>query len=744
MSFISDLIIRVKEKLKLSGPTKVLVQVKQLIQEGNLNLALNKLQLLENHRNLTEIDHLKGQILKCNILNEKREYDNGLKLSKQTLDESKELEQPLLMIDAIICQGNALLGMGELDDCLMNIEKAENQLKRIQDVREKEFIERKAAITELKGKLYRRKGDMNLALDLLEVSLSIREKLKDLYAKADILNNMGIIHASKGEFDSALDYLQKSLVIYEDLRMKQPIIKLFNNIGLIYSYKGELDKSLEYYQKSLDLSEKFENKQISATLMLNIGQIYLNKGELDLALDYNQRSLALYEELESTYELAICLNNIGGIFERKGELTQALEVYTRSLNMFEKIQDNSSIAVSLNNIGNVYRTRGEANKAISYYKRSLEFFEETGNNLEASAALLNLILVTVYLENVGDPHPYLEKLQEIDNKEENKAINQIYRLAKAIVLRTSARVVKQAEAQQIFQQIAEEEIILHEHTVDAMLNLCDMLILELRTSGNEEVLKEITGILQKLQTIAENQHSYSLLVDTYMLKSKMALLELDLDSARQLLSDAQQIAEEKGLQNLAMMISGEYDTLMDQLGKWTDLIDQNVSMIEMLELTELEGMVQRIIRKKAETPEFSEEEPALFLILTETGTLKFSKQFAPEGALDDKVIGDLLTAINNFIQETFAATGSIERIKHKEHTLLLKPMDPLLCCYVFKGQSYSALRKLDTFIDKIKSSRSLWRLLNSPVKSEKLLPVEKEMEDIISKIFLTQKSSAIT
>jgi hypothetical protein len=276
-----------------------------------------------------------------------------------------------------------------------------------------------------------------------------------------------------------------------------------------------------------------------------------------------------------------------------------------------------------------------------------------------------------------------------------------------------------------------------------MLNLCDMLLLELRTSGNEEVLKEITGILEKLQTIGENQHSYSLLVDTYMLKSKMALLELDLDSARQLLSEAQQMAEEKGLQNLAMMISGEYDTLMDQLGKWTDLIDQNVPMIEKLELTELEGMVSRIIRKKAETPEFAGEEPALFLILTETGTMKFSKQFAPEGTLDDKVIGDLLTAINSFIQETFAATGSIERIKHKEHTLLMKPIDPLLCCYVFKGQSYSALRKLDTLIDTIRSSRSLWRLLTSPTKSDKLLPAEKEMEETVTKIFLSQDSSAI-
>ncbi|UCG90435.1 MAG: tetratricopeptide repeat protein, partial [Candidatus Heimdallarchaeota archaeon] len=504
---------------------------------------------------------------------------------------------------------------------------------------------------------------------------------------------------------------------------------------------------IDYYQKSLDLSEKFGNKQNAAALSLNIGQTYLYKGELDLALDYTQRSLAMHEELDSKNEIAMCLNNMGNIFESKGELAQALEVYTRSLKLFEKIGNTQDTrydtAIGFNNIGNVYRTRGDTDEATSYYKRSLDLLEEIGNNLEASTALLNLILVTVHWGLAEDAQPYLQKLQEIDNKEENKTIHQIYRLARAYILRTSDRVVKQAEAQQLFQKIAEEEIIQHDNTVQAMLNLCEILLQELRTSGNEEVLKEIKEILQKLQTIAENQNSFSLLVNTYLLKSKMALLELDLDSARQLLSDAQQIAEDKGLQKLAMMISGEYDSLMDQLGKWTDLIDQNVPMIEKLELTELEGMVTRIIRKKAETPEFIEEEPALLLILSESGSVRFSKQFASEEVLNDRVIGDLLTAINSFIQETFSATGSIERVKHKEHTLLMKPIEPLLCCYVFKGQSYSALRKLDNFIEKVQDSRSLWKMMTSSKKPDKPSRVEKQIEKISEDIFLSPHTTVV-
>lgn len=740
ISFLNDLLTRIKMKLKISGPFKEIKQIERLIQEGDLDKALKKLEIIERENDLSEVLRLKSQNIKTDILIQKEDYETGLKLAEQTLEEGKRLKNTLIMVDAFICQANALLGFGKLDECLDVLEESENLLKTIENFKKRDLNEKQAALDELKGKIHRRKGDHKLALEFLQKSLSIREELKNLYGKAGLLNVIGIIHASKGEFDLALMHLHESLEIYKKLAIDRPTIKLFNNIGLIYNYKGELDQALEYYQRSFDLSEKFGNKQISATLLLNIGQIYLNKGELNFALDYNQRSLSIYEELESKYETAICLNNLGNLFEIKGELPQALEVYNKSLKISEEIGNKHDTAMSFINIGNIYRIRGDADSAISYYKKSLTLLEEIGNNLDASTALHNLILAAVYWGDVKDSQPYLEKLREINDKEKNKTIDQLYRLANAIVLKTSSRMLKQAEAQRIFKQITEEEIVNHHLTVEAMMNLSEMLLQELRTSGNEEVLTEIKAILLRLQTIAENQHSYSLLVDTYMLKSKMALLELDLDSARQVLGEAQQIAEEKGLQNQAMMISQEYDTLIDQLGKWTDLIDQNVTMIEKLELTELEGMVTRIIRKKAEKPEFIEEEPALFLILSETGSVKFSRQFVSEEILDDKVIGDLLTAINNFIQETFSATGSIERVKHKEHTLLLKPIEPLLCCYVFKGQSYSALQKLDQFIASVKDSRSLWKLITSPRKPDEPLPVNKGMENLVTNIFLSPQS----
>ncbi|MHA2363957.1 MAG: tetratricopeptide repeat protein [Candidatus Hodarchaeales archaeon] len=670
------------------------------------------------------------------MLSQTEEPDKGLTLIESSIKESQEGDFSLLTIDGLTTKADIYLGLGKLNECLEAIEESEKLLETIEIGSETEKKDKLASINHVKGSMYRRKGDTALALEHLENALSTRKELQNNYSIADSLNVIGTVHARKGDFDNALKNLQESLDIYEELGAQRPLLRLFNNIGIIQYYKGELDLALDYSQRSLELSEQFGNRQSAAALLLNMGNIYMDKGELDQALDYYQKSLTNYEELKSQYEIAICLNNIGTINEIKAELDQALEDYSRSLAIFEEQENKLMIATSYSNMGSIFQVKGDTDEASTYYMKGLELLEETGNDLEASVTLFSLIKIAVQNNSIEEANSYLQKLQNINEKTDNKVIDQTYRLSNATILKSSDRVVKRAEAQELFQEIAEEDIIQHENTVDAMLNQCEMLLQELKTTGDEEVLGEINTILQKLLTIAENQHAYSLMANSHLLKSKIALLELDLNSARQLISQAQQIADDKGLNRLAVMISGEYDLLLGQLSKWTEFIDSNVSMIERIELAELEGMVSRIVSKKTEVLEIPDEEPVLFLILSKAGTNLYSKQFVSEKTLDDQVLAGLLAAINSFIQETFSATGSIERVKHKENTIILNPIDPVLCCYVFKGQSYNAVHKLDKFVKSVQESKSVHEILTSVKDSDVAFSDVKPIEALAKEAFL--------
>ncbi|MFW9995344.1 MAG: tetratricopeptide repeat protein [Candidatus Odinarchaeota archaeon] len=731
------------KKTKKDSDVQELKQVELFIQEGNLDEALEKIENLESKEDLDKTTSIKRQILKSLIYIQMGDCDRGLKLAEKSLEEVREIDNPLLMVDAIIARANAMLGSGELNGCLDVAEEIETPLKGVENIKKEDVEVKKACSYWLKGMVYRKRGELNLSLDCFQHSLALREKLENKSEIAGTLNDIGTVQAFKGNLDLALDHFRQSLEMYEKLGNERSVIRLFNNIGLVHVYRNEFDQALDYFKKGQDLIAKSGKKTLAtAALLSNEGLIHLKKGDLDPALADTRNSLDIYEEfdkkIDNKYEEAICNNNLGNMYELKGELDRALEYYSKSQVTFEELGNKQKIAMCYNNIGNCYHDKGEIDKAVSYYEKSLELVETIGNNLDTAVILLNLVSTSLQQDSAENAQTYLQKLKEISENGENSSTNQLYLLGKALTLKTSKRVVKRAEAQQIFHKMAEGSF-LHEYTVAAKKSLSELLLQELQTSGSEEILKEIKELLRQLLTIAESQNSYSLLAETYLLQSKIALLELDINSARQLLSQGRNIAETKGLQSLAVIISSEYDSLLNQASKLEEIAERNVSLAERLEMAELENMVTRIIRKKAEIQELKEEESVLFLLLSRSGMSLFSKQFVSESLLADQLIGGFLTAINAFSREAFSEEGSIEGIKHQDYTLLMTPVESLLGCYAFKGQSYYGHRKLQQFSEAVKSSDAIKDILVEADFIGKDVSEEPLIVDTVTGIFLSSQ-----
>ena len=94
-----------------------------------------------------------------------------------------------------------------------------------------------------------------------------------------------------------------------------------------------------------------------------------------------------------------------------------------------------------------------------------------------------------------------------------------------------------------------------------MIHLCDLLLLELKATRAEEVVEKVNELTQKLVTIAKEQASHPLVVETYMLQSKLALVDFEVNKARSLMNEAKSLADEKGLQRLSQIVQNEIDAL---------------------------------------------------------------------------------------------------------------------------------------------------------------------------------------
>ncbi len=566
--------------------------LENLLYQGKSREALENFEQLKKIGEIVRAAPFETQILEILIITELTEYKSGLEPTERLINETLQSGDQISAFDVILLRIKLFLELGELNKCLELIKTAEELLHAFEANLIKNVRRKESNLNYIKGSVFRRKADYDIALDFTRKALIIKKESDNSYEIAECLNLMGVIHNMKGEFQSGNKYFQEALTIFNELDNKKLIFKIYNNLGINHWRIGDLSRALDFFHRSLSLSEELENPAGIAVSFLNIGLIYRDQGELNLALRSLRKSLGIFKELGQKYSLGMCLNNIGLVFHARGELKQALQYYQESLILMQEVGDKHSIAICHNNIGEVFQSMGEYNEALEHIKRSFSLFQEIGNNLDISLPLFNLIDLSIYSESPQETQAYLQQLQEINAKEEHKLISQRYRMAKALTLKNSKRARMKIKSSEILEKIIEEEIIDHGVTVLAMLELSELLIDELRAYGEEKIFHEVKELIQRLNELAKKQHSHSLVIDALILRAKLSMVEGDLNASQEYLERAEILVKEKGIQRLADKILKEKNHLKSQYEKWEYLIQSNAPFGSRLEQAQLSEYIK--------------------------------------------------------------------------------------------------------------------------------------------------------
>ncbi len=584
---------------------KELLHVEQLIDEEDNKKALELLEKISKREGLSIEDKLACTLLESRINLKLVEREKALKKVEKIWPTIRKLENPLLILDYLIIKSNASWTMGEFDKGIKAVEEhldliAELQLK-IPKNKEKRFKIRKSEFLRHGGILYWYKGDLDTSLEFHKQSLVNGEEVNNKISIADSYNNIGLVYWSKGDFDRSIEYYNRALSIFDDLGIKQKVARILTNLGIAYSQKGDLDKALEYQQRSLEIKRKLSIKRDIAISVINVGVVFQLKGELDHALDYYQKGLQLTEEIDSKPYIALALNNIGNIFDLKGDPNSAIEYFERSLKLYKELGIKEKIALLLVNIGSYCSQKGNFKEAFDNFNQSLVIYEEIGNNLGSSVVLLELVQEALEQNEQELIEEYLNKFQQINKSANIRSIDQRFRLAKALSFKVSDQARIKTKAIVLFEQIIEEEIVDHSLTVKAMVHLSDLLIRELKQTAEIELLKEIKELVQKLQKIAEEQSSNSILAEIYRLEALLALAELDLKETKQLLQKSLVLAEEKGLESIASNIREEQNRLTEQITLWEELQNRKAPLQETLQYVRIEESIKKLQHEETVT-----------------------------------------------------------------------------------------------------------------------------------------------
>ena len=544
------------------------------------------------------------ELSRAKALREKGEYEKSLEIVN-ALIESKENKGSMVGLDALILKAEISWRSGKLDEGLDAIDRAEKLFsskglqKFVED--KEEFQRKKGTLLSQAGVIHWYRGDLEQALECHQECLRIREELEDKEGVPAAFNNIGLVYWTKGDLDQATEYYKRSLAIYEELNDENGVSRVLNNLANISASRGELEQALEYHQQSWAITEKIATKQDIAVSLINIGVIYRLKGDLVQAVEYYNKSLAIQKDLSIGPEFALALNNSGEIYSIKGELDMALEFYQRSLLIYEDMGQKEGISLTLANIGECHRRKGNPEIAFEYYQRSLAISEDMGSARLMASVLVELIWLAVDGEEPKLAKEYLSIFERVDKQSNNIVVNQRYRVSKALVLKRSGRIRDRVKAEEILEQVIKEDITDHTVTVTAMIHLCDLLLLELKATGDENVLHSVKDLTQRLVAIAQDQASHPLMVETYLLQSKLALVDLQIKQAQEFMNKAKNLADEKRLQRLSRIVDIENENLQLQLQKWESVLKESPSKQEMVDLTNLDKLLERMVQKTVET-----------------------------------------------------------------------------------------------------------------------------------------------
>ncbi|MHA2394656.1 MAG: tetratricopeptide repeat protein, partial [Promethearchaeota archaeon] len=372
---------------------------------------------------------------------------------------------------------------------------------------------------------YKESLELGRNLQSVDVLLLSAKALKNLDREEEAINVINQAEELLKTFTRELpeDYMQREAQIYFVKGMKNPSA----------SYK--IDDQLKFLEQSLVLGEKLGNKAIIAESLSYIAIIRgRDKGELNHAIEYLKRSLLFAEESNSKYYIAVNLAWLMIFHKTKGELDLGLMYGEQCLPLFEKINNKQWIAGSHTQIGEIYRGKGNFGQALEHLERGLTLREELGVNLTTAITLSGLITLTVDMGDLELAQKYFNRLKQLNEQEESKWINLHFRFMNALLLKTSTRAKNRVKAEEIFKEIIEEEGVLLK--IDALLELCDLLLVELRITNDAEVLKEIKTNLKLILEFSEKTNSFWFLAETYLLQAKVALITFDTNEARRFLT----------------------------------------------------------------------------------------------------------------------------------------------------------------------------------------------------------------
>ncbi|MHA2499096.1 MAG: tetratricopeptide repeat protein, partial [Candidatus Hodarchaeales archaeon] len=440
-------------------------------------------------------------------------------------------------------------------------------------------------------------GDYEKGIEMGEKSLALATEIGSPSAKAWALYILAAIYQFKEEVESGLEYATMGMEHARENKVNHALGMIHITLGRLYQIKGDISASRSNYNEAYSLAKDIDNAIVLRLVSGELGHAFASRGEYKPAIEQYEHGLNLAEARSDRFVVAQRLNDLGIIYRIKGELSKALSLFEDFLAISRQLNNQFFESKAYHALGAVYHDQGLFQQAEEMFQKSLGISRSlSARGLSVTTTLLALVRLALEIQDSERAKQYLEQLEEIAKTEASENIQANYQLAKALVLKASPRMREKIQAEDIFEDIANNPKNHHYTITFALLNLCELLVIEYKSTSEAETLNEILTLSRRLLNIGKEKSDHPTTIKALLLQAKLSLIEGELENVNERLEAAQQIAEEKGLGNLLQQVSQEQAQAKAELDKWQGLIGGNAPVAERIDQAALVSYIKDISR----------------------------------------------------------------------------------------------------------------------------------------------------
>jgi tetratricopeptide (TPR) repeat protein len=285
----------------------------------------------------------------------------------------KKAEQEILADLGTI---RSLYWLGRFDDAQNVIrstsEKVEFKKLTRHIVAVKLFVQNGLVLQSL-GKNDEAEKEFNKALGLLNSSVKSDQEEANLY------NYLGVLNWNKGNNELALEHLNRSLSIRQRLYSNdnEEIAACYNDLGLVYASMGKTEEAYKNYKEAQKIYEKVygTNHPKTGLACNNLGIIAQKKGDYQEALSQFQNAITIYKGLygDQHPNVAFVYATIAQLHQEREEYDEALDFFEKALVIYQKVYGtrHPEIAVVYNQRALIYNAQREFKKSLSSVQEAL-------------------------------------------------------------------------------------------------------------------------------------------------------------------------------------------------------------------------------------------------------------------------------------------------------------------------------------------------------------------------------------